>query len=149
MLVPSNFDRNWSACVCGTANRAFGALWAGTIRMLQNFSFISTGKRECLGEPLAKMELFMFFANILQNFEIQAVEDYRPSLEKFTVSIVRSPHPYTVSFVARFWTATVLEIITRLHLSHLSVSLWCRLLYLTPYVTSCKLCVSFLRSSGQ
>ncbi|XP_013400906.1 cytochrome P450 2K3-like [Lingula anatina] len=55
-----------------------------------------TGRRVCLGESLAKMELFLFFTNLLQQFSftIPAGEE-KPSL-KSQWSIVRSPRPFRV-----------------------------------------------------
>ncbi|XP_013395423.1 cytochrome P450 2C15 isoform X4 [Lingula anatina] len=56
----------------------------------------SLGRRVCLGESLAKMELFLFFTNLLQQFSftIPAGEE-KPSL-KSQWSIVRSPRPFRV-----------------------------------------------------
>uniref|UniRef100_A0A3P8PC36 Cytochrome P450, family 2, subfamily AD, polypeptide 2 n=1 Tax=Astatotilapia calliptera TaxID=8154 RepID=A0A3P8PC36_ASTCA len=39
------------------------------------------GKRVCIGEPLAKMELFLFFASLLQRFTFRPVPGKMPSLE--------------------------------------------------------------------
>ncbi|XP_013401205.1 cytochrome P450 2C15 [Lingula anatina] len=56
----------------------------------------SLGRRVCLGESLAKMELFLFFSSLLQqfSFKIPAGEE-KPSL-KTTWTLVRSPAPFKV-----------------------------------------------------
>lgn len=46
------------------------------------FSLISwhVGPRSCLGEPLARMQIFLFFTNLLQRFEITNPPDEPVSL---------------------------------------------------------------------
>ena len=46
------------------------------------------------------MELYLFFANILKNFEI-VNNDPHVSLNNFSSSIVRAPDPYKIRFVRR------------------------------------------------
>ena len=53
-----------------------------------------SGRRMCLGDSLAKMEMFLFFTTLLQRFDFRMVdEDNPPSTEGFQ-GLTRSPHKY-------------------------------------------------------
>ncbi|KAM8806029.1 cytochrome P450 2H1-like [Eudromia elegans] len=74
----------------------------GTFKKSDYFLPFSTGKRICAGEGLARMEIFIFFASILQNFTLKPVQnpkdiDISPIINVFT----NSPKNYEVSFIPR------------------------------------------------
>ena len=59
------------------------------------------GKRRCLGESLAKTELFIFFTGLIHKFEIKlANEDDVPST-KYRPGLTLAPYPFKIRFIAR------------------------------------------------
>lgn len=61
---------------------------------------VSTGKRACLGELLARSELFLFFTSLLQKFTFQAPPDTTLNFQ-FTIGIAVAPQPYKICAVPR------------------------------------------------
>ncbi|XP_026161315.1 cytochrome P450 2J2-like [Mastacembelus armatus] len=72
----------------------------GKFRRREAFLPFSAGKRVCLGEQLARMELFLFFTSLLQRFSLSAPAGEQPSLE-FMTSATRCPKPYRLCAVPR------------------------------------------------
>ncbi|XP_061307088.1 cytochrome P450 2J2-like [Pezoporus flaviventris] len=66
----------------------------------EHFIPFSIGKRSCLGEVLARSELFLFFTSLLQKFTFQAPPDTTLSLE-FQLGIAVAPQPYKICAVPR------------------------------------------------
>uniref|UniRef100_A0A8C3TYS1 Cytochrome P450 n=1 Tax=Catharus ustulatus TaxID=91951 RepID=A0A8C3TYS1_CATUS len=66
----------------------------------ENFIPFSLGKRSCLGELLARSELFLFFTSLLQKFTFQAPPDTKLSLQSM-MGITLAPKPYKICAVPR------------------------------------------------
>ncbi|KAM9280119.1 cytochrome P450 2J2-like [Cariama cristata] len=64
------------------------------------FMPFSIGKRACLGELLARSELFLFFTSLLQKFTFQAPPDNTLNLQ-FKLGITIAPRPYKICAVSR------------------------------------------------
>lgn len=61
----------------------------------------TTGRRACLGEPLARMELFLFFTCLLQRFSFSVpVDQPRPS-DHGVFAFLVTPTPYELCAVSR------------------------------------------------
>ncbi|XP_030626551.1 cytochrome P450 2J2 [Chanos chanos] len=72
----------------------------GNFQRRDAFLPFSTGKRVCLGEQLARMELFLFFTSLLQHFTFSAPPGVEPTL-KYKMGLTHSPMPYKVCAVPR------------------------------------------------
>ncbi|XP_076134263.1 cytochrome P450 2J2-like [Alosa pseudoharengus] len=72
----------------------------GKFRKREAFLPFSIGKRMCLGEQLARMELFLFFTSLLQRFSFSALQGVEPSLE-FRMGATHCPQPYQLCAVPR------------------------------------------------
>jgi len=61
----------------------------------------SIGKRQCLGETLAKAELFLFFTGILQQFEIKPEIDGELPSEDYDNGVTVLPKPFKLRLQGR------------------------------------------------
>uniref|UniRef100_A0A8C4V830 CP2J2 protein n=1 Tax=Falco tinnunculus TaxID=100819 RepID=A0A8C4V830_FALTI len=66
----------------------------------ESFMPFSIGKRACLGESLARSELFLFFTALLQKFTFQAPPDTTLTLQ-FKLGITLAPQSYEICAVPR------------------------------------------------
>ncbi|XP_077292942.1 cytochrome P450 18a1 [Arctopsyche grandis] len=74
---------------------------SGNIRKPEYFMPFGVGRRMCLGDVLARMELFLFFANILHTFDISLPEgEPAPSLEG-NAGVTISPDAFKIKLTPR------------------------------------------------
>ena len=59
------------------------------------------GKRMCVGEPLARAELFIFFVTLVKHFKFSVIEDMRPDPGKFSAGFTRSPLEFQLNLIKR------------------------------------------------
>ncbi|XP_054838979.1 cytochrome P450 2J5-like isoform X1 [Eublepharis macularius] len=67
----------------------------------KEFLPFGAGARECIGEQLARIELFIFFTNLLRSFTFRPPEGVKRINEKPVVRLVTPPHPYKICIVPR------------------------------------------------
>ncbi|XP_056419927.1 cytochrome P450 2B4-like isoform X2 [Hyla sarda] len=72
----------------------------GKFKKNEAFIPFSLGKRSCAGENLAKIELFLFFTTLLQNFTFQAPPGAELDLNS-TPGLTNSPLPHEICAIPR------------------------------------------------
>ncbi|XP_075043089.1 cytochrome P450 2A13-like [Mixophyes fleayi] len=74
----------------------------GIFKKNEAFMVFSAGKRICLGEGLAQLEMFIFLTTVLQNFEITSPIDLKDlDISPQMVGFSNLPRPYKISFIPR------------------------------------------------
>ncbi|CAI2352587.1 unnamed protein product [Caenorhabditis sp. 36 PRJEB53466] len=67
----------------------------GKLRRVEQLVPFSVGKRQCLGEGLARMELFLFFANFFNRYKLAPDENGPPCIDKAVLKGIHTK-PYHV-----------------------------------------------------
>jgi len=73
----------------------------GKVKKDEHFIPFSIGKRVCLGETLAKVELFLFFSNIVHNYNLAPEIDGEMPSEDYTPGLTILPKPFKVKLLTR------------------------------------------------
>ncbi|XP_066305362.1 cytochrome P450 2U1-like [Branchiostoma lanceolatum] len=67
----------------------------------ESFLPFSGGRRVCLGEQLARMELFLFFSTLLQSFTFKTPEGAPPPNADGVFGLSLAPHPFQLCAIPR------------------------------------------------
>ncbi|XP_077192790.1 cytochrome P450 2F2-like [Paroedura picta] len=74
----------------------------GSFHRNEAFMPFGVGKRVCLGEPLARMEIFLFFTTLVQHFTLQpVVPPEEIDLSPISTGSVAIPHPFKFRAIPR------------------------------------------------
>uniref|UniRef100_A0AC34RBX2 Cytochrome P450 n=1 Tax=Panagrolaimus sp. JU765 TaxID=591449 RepID=A0AC34RBX2_9BILA len=68
---------------------------SGNLKKIDELMPFGLGKRQCLGESLARMELFLILSNLFRHFEVLPEKDAPPSMEKLW-GIAMQPEPFKI-----------------------------------------------------
>ncbi|KFQ18432.1 Cytochrome P450 2K1, partial [Merops nubicus] len=61
----------------------------------------SAGHRVCLGEQMARVELFIFFTSLLRAFTFQLPEGVKEINLEYILGAILQPHPYQLCAIPR------------------------------------------------
>ncbi|XP_005100922.1 cytochrome P450 2B4 [Aplysia californica] len=73
----------------------------GDLKHFEEFTPFSVGRRVCLGEALAKMELFLYLSSMCQRFQFLAPDPDVPPKISDVMSITKSPKPFEIRLLDR------------------------------------------------
>ena len=73
----------------------------GKVRRDEHFIPFSIGKRQCLGETLAKTELYLFFTGLVQQYRFLPENEGVYPTEESTFGITLLPKPFRVRLLDR------------------------------------------------
>ena len=73
----------------------------GIIKKNEYFVPFGIGKRICMGESLAKNELFIFFVRFFQRLNVSSITNQKPDPNQYVSGVTRIPKPFTVSVELR------------------------------------------------
>ena len=73
----------------------------GNIVKPKEFIPFGIGRRVCLGEALAKMELFLFLTTMIRMFDFRVPDDGPPPSLEGVLGVTFSPKPYKVQMIPR------------------------------------------------
>ncbi|RUS79918.1 hypothetical protein EGW08_012306 [Elysia chlorotica] len=73
----------------------------GNVTQPEQFVAYSIGRRVCLGEALARMELYLFVSGLIQRFELLPAEPGQPPLRKSDTGITSPPAKFCLRFKDR------------------------------------------------
>uniref|UniRef100_H2V8A7 Cytochrome P450 2J6-like n=1 Tax=Takifugu rubripes TaxID=31033 RepID=H2V8A7_TAKRU len=93
-LTSALFDKNEWETPC-TFNPGHFLDNEGKFRKRAAFIPFSAGKRLCLGENLARMELFLFFTSFMQHFTFSMPAGVKPDMS-FRFGVTLAPKPYEI-----------------------------------------------------
>ena len=74
---------------------------AGAVRREEHFVPFSVGRRQCLGETLARTELFLFFTALLQHFTLLPAVPGQLPTEEAVMGVTSLPKPFEVRLTKR------------------------------------------------
>ena len=66
-----------------------------------HFVPLGHGRRVCMGEPLARVELFIFFVCLVQKLRLQTIPGKIPDPTLYTAGITKCPHDFVVAISQR------------------------------------------------
>lgn len=76
--------------------------WAVKMEILGHLlCIVSAGHRVCLGEQMARIELFIFFSNLLRAFKFTLPEGVTEINTKIIFGSTMQPHPYKLCAIPR------------------------------------------------
>lgn len=74
----------------------------GNVKKDERFIPFSIGKRQCLGENLAKAEMFLFFTSLIHQFKFLPEDEQKLPSEDYSPGVTILPVPFKARLISRF-----------------------------------------------